>query len=151
MQVLDIDRVIVATEDVHALAETLDSLLGIKFGAVFEEDGLESCISRDNSKLDLVAPESAGDAADAVTEFLQTRGPGLYGVALRVDDVEAARAELAENGIEPVYVEDHNEFLEYFYHPKHFGGIFIALSEFPHAAEMNIKIAKGITDRKATD
>lgn len=151
MQVLDVDRVIVATEDVNEMADRLDDLLGIKFGAVFEEDGLESCITRDNSKIDLVAPKTEGDAAAAVRAFLDEQGPGLYGLALQVDDVEAARDELAEKGVEPVYVEDHNEFLEYFYHPKHFGGIFMAISEFPHSAEMNIKIAKGITDRKAKD
>lgn len=151
MQVLDIDRVIVATEDVHEMAETLNALLGITFGTVFEIDGLESCISRDNSKLDLVAPATDGAAAPAVREFLDARGPGVYGIAFQVDDVEAAREELAEQGIEPVFVEDHNEFLEYFFHPKHFGGIFVALSEFPHSAEMNIKIAKGITDQQARE
>lgn len=151
MQVLDIDRVIIATDDVRETANTFNDLLGIKFGAVFDIDGLESCITRDNSKLDLVAPKTDGAAAPAVQDFLDTRGPGIYGIAFQVDDVNAAKAELADRGIDPVFVEDHNEFLEYFYHPKHFGGVFVALSEFPHSAEMNIKIAKNILDRKATD
>lgn len=149
MQVLDVDRVIVATEDLSQLSDTFNELLGIKFGITFDVDGMKSTISRDNSKLDLVSPESAGDAADAVRNFLDENGPGLYGVAFQVDDVEQAREELAEKGVEPVYVEDHNEFLEYFYHPKHFGGVFVALSEFPHSAEMNFKIANNLTDRRA--
>lgn len=149
MQVLDVDRVIVATEDVNQLSDTFNELLGIKFGITFDVDGMKSTISRDNSKLDLVSPESAGDAADAVRNFLEENGPGLYGVAFQVDDVKQAREELAEKGIEPVYVEDHNEFLEYFYHPKHFGGVFVALSEFPHSGEMNFKIANNLTDRRA--
>lgn len=147
MQVLDIERVIVATEDVNELATRLNDRLGIRFGAVFEEDGLESCIARDNSKLDLLAPKAETETTEAVRSFLDSSGPGLYGLALRVDDVEAGREELAAADIEPVYTEEQYEFTEYFFHPRHFGGVFLAISDYPHSVEMNTKIAKGMIDR----
>lgn len=146
MQVLDVDRVLVATEDVTETANRLNELLGIRFGTVFEEDGLESCIARDNSKLDLFAPKTETETTAAVRSFLDSHGPGLYGLALQVDDVEAGREELAEKGIEPAYVEEQHEFREYFYHPDHFEGILLAISEYPHSVEMNTKIAKGMLD-----
>lgn len=144
MHVLDIDRVIVATDDVGELSETFGELLDLQFGITFQDDGMESTISSDNASLDLVSPAGPGAAGDAIRAFLDENGPGIYGLVLQVADLEEARAELADNGVEPTYELHYSDFNEYFYHPKHFGGVFLAISEFPHAVEMNIRDALDI-------
>lgn len=144
MQVLDIDRVIIATEDVGELSKTFGELLNLQFGITFQDDGMESTISSDNASLDLVAPDGDGVAGHSIRTFLDDHGPGLYALALQVDDVEGAREELEAEGIEPAYELDYSDFREYFYHPRHFGGVFLALSEYPHSVEMNIRDALGL-------
>lgn len=144
MQVLDIDRVIVATEDVGTFSAQLEDLLGLQFGITFQDQGMESTISSDNTSLDLVAPANDGPAGDAIRSFLDDNGPGVFGLALQVDDVENAREELEAKGIDPAWELEYSDFHEYFYHPRHFGGVFLALSEFPNAVEMNIRDALDI-------
>lgn len=146
MHVLEIDRVLVATEDVSRATDRWNDLLGITFSPKFEEDGMESAISRNNSSLDFVAPTDEGEGADAVRRFLDEHGPGLYALALRVADVDHARRELAEKDIEPIYTEEQHDFLEYFYHPRHFNGVLLALSEFPHPVETNTFITNDSKD-----
>ena len=142
MQVVDIDRVIVATDDVERTAGTLSERLGITFGEtmdVLAETGggdvhVRSAISTTTTGLDIVEPTGEDDPFSA---FVDERGTALYALAVRVVDVEAARTELAEQGVEPVGRIEEGDFAEYFYHPRDFDGLLVYLAEFPHPYETN--------------
>ena len=143
MHVLGVDRVVIATPDVHKTAERFEELLGITFGEYFEattdttagQNRLASRISADG-QIDLAGPM---DGENEVARFLENNGPGLYGVAFRVADLEAAREHLSEKDVEPVGRIDWGDFSELFYHPRDFGGAFVLLAEFPHPVETNVR------------
>jgi hypothetical protein len=142
MNVVDIDRVVVATDDVERTSGTFEDRLGIGFGDLLtlttETDAgtndLRSVIDTAGVGIDVVAPEP-GEEDNAVARFVEEHGTGLYALALRVADLETARTELAADGVEPIGEISAGEFTEYLYHPRDFDGLFVFLAEFPHAYE----------------
>lgn len=142
MQVVDIDRVVIASDDLERTAKTLTDRLGLDFGATMdvlaETDAgdvhVKSTISTGSTGLDIVEP--LGDD-DAFSSFVEAQGTALYALAVRVVDIERARAELAEQGVEPVGTIQEGDFTEYFYHPDDFDGLLVYLAEFPHPYETN--------------
>ena len=142
MHVVGIDRVVVATDDIDRTAGTLTDRLGIEFGDLLTlttettagENDLRSVVDTAGVGLDVVQPAS-DDPDDAVGRFVEEYGTGLYAVAFRVADLDAARAELAADGVDPVGEIRAGEFAEYLYHPRDFDGLFVFLAEFPHAFE----------------
>lgn len=147
MQILGVDRVVIATPDVDGTAERFEELLGISFGELFDattettagSNRLVSRISADG-QIDLAGP---GDGENEVARFLEEQGPGLYGVAFRVADLDDAEAHLREKDVEPVGRIDWGDFSELFYHPSDFEGVFVLLAEFPHPVDTNVKIDQG--------
>jgi methylmalonyl-CoA/ethylmalonyl-CoA epimerase len=135
MEVLEIDRVMVATPDAAAAAERFEELLGLRFGDVVDsETDLGGDIQRNqvtyaHPGLELVAP---ADDDSGVAAFLEANGPGLFGLVVRVADIEAAGAELAEQGVEPIGDETPDGVRELHYHPEDFGGIYTLLTEYHH-------------------
>jgi methylmalonyl-CoA/ethylmalonyl-CoA epimerase len=145
MRVLGIDRVVIATPDVEGLAERYHDLLGIEWGDVLEpatetEVGEHPLVTTISAELDLTSPRDLDDDDNAVARFLKKRGPGLYGLALQVADLDEAREHLAERGVDPVGEMHWAEFDQLFYHPKDFEGVFVLLAEFPHSVETNYRI-----------
>lgn len=142
MNVVGIDRVIVATDDVERTSGTFEERLGIGFGDLLTltsetdagETDLRSVIDTAGVGIDVVQPEP-DEADNALGRFVEERGTGLYALALQVADLEAARDELAADGVEPVGEISAGDFTEYLYHPRDFDGLFVFLAEFPHAYE----------------
>ncbi|MEF8840646.1 MAG: VOC family protein [Haloarculaceae archaeon] len=142
MNVVGIDRVVVATDDIERTSGTLEERLGIGFGDLLrlttETDAgtndLRSVVDTAGVGIDVVQPEP-GDGGNALGRFVEEHGTGLYALALRVADLAAASEELAADGVEPVGEIGAGEFTEYLYHPRDFDGLFVFLAEFPHAYE----------------
>jgi 4-hydroxyphenylpyruvate dioxygenase-like putative hemolysin len=140
MNVLGVDRVIIAVEDIDGIAGQFQELLGISFGDLLEPTTTTESGSQDvanvisPSGIELVTPRDDGSE---VARFLNENGPGLYAVSLRVDDLDSAVEELSQKGVEPVGEYETNDFSEVFYHPRRFGGAFVILAEYeaPHPAE----------------
>lgn len=128
VQVFDIDRVIVLTPNLEDAVDRFEKL-GLNFGDALEMDvggeTIASCL--DWSGVDLMSPKSEeGELA----EYLTARGPGLYGLAFRVADLEGAKAELEDDGIEPMDEYQSGQVSEVLYHPKHFSGVLVILAEY---------------------
>lgn len=148
MQVVGIDRIVIATDDLDRTSGTLSDRLDIGFGdrltltteTTAGENELESVIDNSGIGLDMIQP-SASSGDDAVSPFVDEHGTGLYAIAFQVADLEAARAELADDDVEPVGEISAGEFTEYLYHPSDFDGLFVFLAEYPHAYETNKKLA----------
>lgn len=137
MDVLGVDRVMIATPSIDETAEQFRDLLGLTFSDLQEpttdtEKGAQNVMNLISpSGVELVAPR---DEDNEVSQFIEKNGPGLYALSIRVADIEAAEAELAEKGVDPVGGIDHEHVVERFYHPENFGGAFVILVEYdaPH-------------------
>lgn len=139
MDVLGLDRVVVATDDLEGTAGQFAELLGLSFSDDIEPttttgagaQALRMVISA--AGVEVITPEEEGNE---VARFVEENGPGLYALSIRVADLDAAVAELAEKGVEPVGEFEANDFREAFFHPREFGGAFVILAEYaaPHAA-----------------
>lgn len=132
--VLDVDRVIVATPNLEEAVEQFERL-GLSFGEHLEFGvGDETLSARlEETGVDVLTPAGNGE----IRTYLDEHGPGLYGLALRVADLDAARADLAEQGVEPFQSYTEGSFEEYFYHPRDFAGVMVILCEYdaPHSLE----------------
>jgi methylmalonyl-CoA/ethylmalonyl-CoA epimerase len=79
--------------------------------------------------VELIKPRT-NEGANA--DYLREHGPGIQHVALEVDDLEAALAELAERGVEPLGdapMPGAGGTRIAFLDPKAFGGILVELCE----------------------
>lgn len=134
VQVLDVDRVIVATHDLERAVAQFERL-GLSFGEELEFGvGPELLSARlEETGVDVLTPEDDGE----IRRYVDEHGSGLYGLALRVADVESAREELATDGVEPIQSYEEGPLKEYFYHPSDFAGVMLVLCEYdaPHSLE----------------
>lgn len=128
MQVLGIDRVLIATPAIEASVETFEELLGLSFGERIDPDG-EPVTNRTSA----VGVEFVtGDPGSPVAEFIEENGPGLYALALEVADLDVARRHLAAADVEPVAEMGAGSLRELFYHPSAFAGTLLVLTEYDH-------------------
>jgi methylmalonyl-CoA/ethylmalonyl-CoA epimerase len=82
-----------------------------------------------DTQVELICPRDDGDAA---AEYLREHGPGIQHVAFEVDDLEAALAELAERGVEPIGEAPRpgaDDTIIAFLDPRSFGGILVELCQ----------------------
>jgi methylmalonyl-CoA/ethylmalonyl-CoA epimerase len=95
-----IHHVGLAVEDLDAAVATYERLFGgrLEHRERVEDQGVEAASMRlGDSRVELLA--ALGEDTP-VGKFLAKRGPGMHHVAYAVDDVEAALARLAEEGVE---------------------------------------------------
>lgn len=130
MDVIEFDRVMIATPDLESTIDNLESKLDVSFSRKNTEiDDSNVQLGYSFPGIELLSP---GDPDDAVASFLDDQGPGVYGIVLRVSDLEAAKEELAEQGVDPIMEAGAEDAPEAFYHPKEFDGVFTILTEYTH-------------------
>lgn len=132
MEVIELDRVIVVSEDVDRTVAEFTELLDLGFSEPREtQPGDEPLrVTYGFPGLELVSPDDDGDGD--MSRFLESVGEGLYGVVFRVDNIVSAREYLADREVEPVMQTISDPATSLFYHPKHFSGVFVVLTEYPH-------------------
>jgi methylmalonyl-CoA/ethylmalonyl-CoA epimerase len=94
-----IDHVGVAVDDLDAAIALHEDAYGMALAhrEVVEEQGVEAVLlDVGRSHVELLRPLQPDTA---VGRFLASRGPGLHHVAYRVDDIEAALADLRDRGL----------------------------------------------------
>lgn len=92
-----------------------------------------SFIKVGESNLELLLP-TAGDSP--VAKFLETRGEGFHHLALEVEDINAAVAELQAAGVRLIDEkprEGAHGALVAFIHPKATFGLLLELVQYPHS------------------
>jgi hypothetical protein len=128
VEVLEIGRIVIVSDDLAATVEQFERL-GLEFGEEMRfqlgDDALSGRIH--HSGVDIITPEGENE----ISRHIETQGRGMYALSLRVSDARAARDELAEAGVEPFQKYREGEFLEFFYHPRHFSGVMVILAEYP--------------------
>jgi methylmalonyl-CoA/ethylmalonyl-CoA epimerase len=91
----------VVVGDLDAATKGFRDILGLPLDRV-EEYGSELDIAFlpcGDTQIELISPRGPGGFTG---DYLAENGPGIHHVALEVDDLEAALAELAERGVEPI-------------------------------------------------
>lgn len=128
-----IDHIGIAVRDLDAACATYQELLGAQLSGRerVPGQGVEVaflCLPGD-ACIELISPLSDDSA---VAKFLDTRGEGMHHVCLLVEDIEAALARLAEQGVPLVDAvpRDGAEGSQIaFLHPKALGGVLLELKQ----------------------
>jgi methylmalonyl-CoA/ethylmalonyl-CoA epimerase len=121
------DHAGVATDDATALAELYASAFDAPVAHEETFDGLSvTFLDLGNGYFELLEPlpESEG----AIPRYLDRNGPGIHHVALTTDDIEAAIATAAAEGIEPIDEEPRSGAWGHevaFLHPGTTGGVLV--------------------------
>lgn len=99
MQARRIDHVVIAVNDLDAAVTTYQEnfgLLKVKAGDVPSLGIRNAYLQIGDAQIELVTPLSA---QGPVADFLDKQGGGMYLLALEVDDLQAAIAELQDKGV----------------------------------------------------
>lgn len=131
MRVLDIDRVAILTPDISESLNKWSDYLGLEFKTINQGEAGEPIeTTYSHPGIEFLAPRTDDGI---LAERLEEGGPGMHALVLRVDDLEAAKAELAEKGVEPIMEGDpDSETKTAFYSPREFDGVLLELTEYPH-------------------
>ena len=123
-----------AVEDIEAASRFYEEHFGARVGEPeeVEEQGIVATMfDVGESKIELVQPTRSDSP---VGKFLQKKGEGFHHVAFQVEDLEAALAELKENGVELIDEKPRvgaGGARMAFLHPKDAHGVLTELVELP--------------------
>jgi methylmalonyl-CoA/ethylmalonyl-CoA epimerase len=127
-----IDHIGIAVGDLEASLAFFRDVLGLELEAPEEVPSQRvraHFLQAGEAALELVEP-TAGDSP--IAKFVDRRGPGLHHVALRVDDIVAALAELKARGVrlidEAPRPGAHNSLVA-FIHPSSTHGVLVELKQ----------------------
>ena len=133
MNIQNLHHVGIAVGNLAEAVSRWTSLLGAASGPVEENDAwgvrLAELRFETGPAIELVAPL---DESSPVARFLAKRGQGLHHVALEVEDIEAAMADLRQKGVE--FVSDRPRSgaggsLTAFVHPRSLDGVLLELRQ----------------------
>lgn len=99
MKVARIDHLGIMVADLEAAVRFYTNTFGLEAGPIESREQppiRRCCIKVGDAELELI---EARDPEQSMIRLLPHRGPGLYHVGLRVDDVDAAAADLREQGV----------------------------------------------------
>lgn len=132
MKILKIDHVGIAVPSIDEALKFYEGVLGVKATdtEVVEEQKVKvAFLPAGDSEIELL---ESTDPEGPIAKFIEKKGAGMQHIALRVDDIEAALAELKAAGVKLI-----DETPRYgaggariaFLHPKATGGVLLELSE----------------------
>jgi methylmalonyl-CoA/ethylmalonyl-CoA epimerase len=127
-----IDHVGVAVEDLDSALALYEGTFGMSVAhrETVSDQGAEAVLlDVGDGHVELLRPL---DEDTAVGRFLARRGPGLHHVAYRVDDIDAALAQLREQGVELIDSEPRTGIRASrvaFLHPRATGGVLTEIVE----------------------
>ncbi|MBU2488517.1 MAG: methylmalonyl-CoA epimerase [Proteobacteria bacterium] len=132
MKLLKIDHLGIAVEGIEAAREFWEKILGLPLEGtetVAEQKVTTAFLPVGESEVELLE-STAPDGP--IAKYLEKKGPGIQHVAFRVDDIEAALAELKEKGvqlIDQVPRKGAGGAKIAFLHPKATGGVLVELCQ----------------------
>jgi methylmalonyl-CoA epimerase len=128
-----IDHLGIAVESIGAARGLYEALgLRVTHEETVEHEGVRTAmIPVGESRVELLEPLGP---ETTVGRFLSKRGAGLHHVALHVDDIQAAWAELQGRGVtivSPAVQTGAGGHLYFFVHPKSTGGVLLEICQDP--------------------
>jgi methylmalonyl-CoA epimerase len=132
MNLKNIDHIGIAVSNMQESLSFWETSLGIESHGIQEvpEQKLRTAfLPVDGTEIELLEPTSADSS---VAKFIEKRGEGLHHIAIRVDDIDAALAELKVKGIQLIDETPRNGAggaRIAFVHPKATHGVLLELCE----------------------
>jgi methylmalonyl-CoA epimerase len=132
MNLKNIDHIGIAVSNLQESLSFWETSLGIELHGieeVAEQKVRTAFLPIDDTEIELLEPTSA---ESSVAKFIEKRGEGLHHIAIRVDDIEAALAELKAKGIQLIDETPRNGAggsRIAFVHPKATHGVLLELCE----------------------
>ena len=132
MKVLKLDHVGIAVEDLEASLAVYEGILGMKLHGteeVAEQKVKTAFLPLGDTEVELLATT---DPEGPIGKFIATKGQGVQHLAFRVEDIDAALAELKAKGVrlideKPRYGAGGARIA--FIHPKATNGVLVELCE----------------------
>jgi methylmalonyl-CoA epimerase len=100
MNLKNIDHIGIAVTSIQESLSFWETSLGIELHGieeVAEQKVKTAFLPIDDTEIELLEPTSADSS---IAKFMEKRGEGLHHVAIRVDDIESALAELKARGVQ---------------------------------------------------
>jgi len=132
MNLKNIDHIGIAVSNLQESLSFWETSLGIEphgIEEVAEQKLRTAFLPVDGTEIELLEPTSADSS---VAKFIEKHGEGLHHIAIRVDDIEAALAELKAKGIQLIDETPRNGAggaRIAFVHPKATHGVLLELCE----------------------
>ena len=132
VNVLKVDHIGIAVKDLSDAAKFWEDTIGLKIvetEEVVSQKVKTAFLPCGDSEIELLI---ATDPESAIAKFIEAKGEGIQHIALRVDDIEAALAELKEQGVRLI---DETPRIGAggakiaFLHPKATGGVLLELCQ----------------------
>lgn len=124
-----IDHIGIAVAHVDEALKLWREALGLELDQI-EEVPTQKLVSyhlrAGDSHIELLSPT---DPTSVIARFLEKSGAGIHHIALRVDDLQAARSRLVDAGYQPIGEPSMgaNGKLIQFFHPKTTGGVLLEI------------------------
>jgi methylmalonyl-CoA/ethylmalonyl-CoA epimerase len=131
MRISRVNHLGVIVEDMDAAIEGFRDRLGLPLAKteVYADILDIAFLPCGDTQVELICPREHDDPA---ARYLREHGPGIQHVAFEVEDLEAALAELAERGVEPLGEAPRpgaDDTIIAFLDPRRFGGILVELCQ----------------------
>ena len=125
--------VLIAVRDFEEAVARFGGVLGVKPKIVeFQGEGIKSAVFPvGDSAIELISPSKPGIPVD---RFLNSRGEGLFGISLEVDNIEESMRDLAAKEVRLLGQEPSTDELGYRYvysHPKSLHGVEVEFTQPP--------------------
>ena len=131
---MKIDHIGIATRGIDDAAKFYRDVLGLEVGEteeVAEQKVRVAMLPIGESRIELLEATSEDSP---ISRFLEKRGPGIHHIAVRVDDIRAALADLKQKGARLIDEEPRHGAggcLVAFVHPSSTGGVLLELVQNP--------------------
>jgi methylmalonyl-CoA/ethylmalonyl-CoA epimerase len=135
---MKIDHIGIATRGIQDAMTFYVDALGLRMTEteeVAEQKVRVAMIPIGDSRIELLEATSADSP---IARFLEKRGPGIHHIAVRVDDIQVALAELNQKGARLIDEEPRkgaSGCLVAFVHPSSTGGVLLELVEYQKDSE----------------
>ena len=99
-----LDHIMLASNDLASSVADFERLLGsppLRDHGPGSDGTRKVVFQLENTRLEILAPELPGSGSDALSAHLEAHGPGLYGLALGVDELAAFSRHLHAHGVLP--------------------------------------------------
>ncbi len=132
MNLKNIDHIGIAVTSIQESLSFWEASLGIELHGieeVAEQKVKTAFLPIDDTEIELLEPTSADSS---IAKFIEKRGEGLHHVAIRVDDIESALAELKARGVQLIDEVPRNGAggaRIAFVHPRATHGVLLAVRE----------------------
>jgi len=135
---MKIDHIGIATLGIDEAANFWRSALGlsaIETEEVADQKVRVAMLPLGESRIELLEATSADSP---ISKFIEKRGPGIHHLAVNVDNIQTALAQLKENGARLIDTEPRRGAggcLVAFVHPSSMGGVLLELVEHSSSAD----------------